>query len=666
MNPAMKLVCVLVIASRALCVSSDETIDISTFKKNPGGGIICDENFNSGPGAWKLGKGFELKSKAGVIGSNALFADCPAPAVKGKYLGSASLPIKVIPGSVCQVSIQYRASDIKPRGRRRPHFILGYIQAYDKNGKKLKGQNFWVNSKFTKGWQSFCSSVTIPGNAVADARLNLVFDWWHTGKIWFDNITLKNNGTANVILPVVPSNLALDSDGDVALKVFSGDGKKDNNLAMLVSLNNKKRLLRPENGVYRGKFGRFKGTVKVKAKLLDLKNKTILAEHDYQLFGPQTTAPDGATGIDKYGRTLCNGNPILPIGTFTYQRMREEDLKRVRDAGFDFISFGCRALNLQGKNSNSTREMAKMLDGLKKFNLKAMLQLTLMIPAKEHLRKKYEPDFDGFKSRDELVTALVKAVRNNPAFLAYYLSDENQRSELQQVQQLRELVSKTDPWHFTVTLTDRPDNFPFFVPTGDVLCHDNYPLPRVNEVAGTDSNLQALAGLRTPIWFCAQGCLWRILNKKKAVKPDPGEGAVRAVPLLAAIHGAKGFLFYSYHEVFAKGSKFEPEHPAEFWPKVVSAVKMLRELEPFILSITEAPALKLENRQGKIRCRIMKTAAGNLAIPIVAFSPGKSSVRIKLPSGKKFYSRYGLSRRQTDGTWLFTANGIDCDIIYSK
>ena len=644
---------------------TEQPIDISNFKPKTAKGASYDENFNSGVGLWTL-QGFELKEKAGVVGSPALFAQS-----QSNEMLKASRPIKIVPGGVYDISIKYRTKDItKKQNERRPSFILGYIKPYDKNGNALKGQNFWVKNNFEKGWQQFSSSITIPKEAVEDAELALVFDWWHNGKIWLDDITVQPSGSTSFIYPLEPSNLRLDEDGNIALlaQIPAKEKNDKTEYAILLKTDQESKLLYPANdGVYRGKLNDLsEKKIKINAKLLNMKNKTILAEHDYFLFKPQSKVPNGATQIDKYGRTLRNGKPILPIGTFTYQRMLDADLARVRDAGFDFISFGCRAVNLGGKNSNSKKEMDKMLEELSRYNLKAMLQLTLMIPAKEHIRKKYEPDFDGMNDRETMIAALVKSVKNNPTLLAYYLSDENQRDETIQIQELREMVNEIDPWHLTVTLTNRADNFPYFVPTGDVLCHDNYPLPYSKEVLDADKCLSSMAELKTPIWFCAQGFLWRIISKDKRDDPDPSVGAVRAVPLLAAIYGAKGFLFYSYHEVFVKGPKVDPKHVEEFWPQVVSAVKMLRELEPFILNINTAPDVKVKIQNGQVKTRCMIDADSRIAIPIVAISSGNSSATITPPPGKKYVSRYGLSVEQPDGTWLFTANGIDCDILYSN
>lgn len=621
-----------------------------------------DENFNSGVGEWKLGLGFEIRNHEGVTGSPALFASSPKAAKS-----SASMPVKVTPG-VYNVSISYRTENITPiQIGQRMSFILGYLQPYDKDGKKLKAQNFWVKNHFTGGWQQFKGSVTVPQECVS-AELIMVFDWWHYGSIWFDDITVETSNNRAVLFTVLPSNLRLDDKGSVAFRtVFHGQNLAESDMALQLQINGGREIiLRPVNGVFQGELGSVPASIKLTARLLNLKDKSTISEQEVTFFSPETrTAPAGTTYIDEHGRTICDGKPILPIGIFTYQFMEEADLRRVSEAGFDFIAFGCRARNLNGINSNSSAEMRVMLDGLVRFNLKAMLQLTLMIPAKEHLRIKFEPDFDGFSQREKLLSALVNAVSQHPALLCYYLADENQRGELGEVRQVRENVNSIDPWHFSVAITDRPDNFPFFAPCADVLCHDKYPLP--GDLSDTDANLERLSALKCHQWFCSQAYIEKQNYPSDASsRPVPSPGALRALPLLAVIHGAKGFMFYSYHEMFAKGLKIDPRLPDELWPGVASAAGMLRELEPFILSpsVPVKPDMKISS--GKFRASIMRASCGRVAIPIVAITNEKGSVRVVPPSGKKYYSKYQLSTEQPDGSWIFSPNAVDCDILYSK
>jgi hypothetical protein len=575
----LKVIVPVIIMICTLYANAESAVNLAEFKPKFKTGNTYNENFNSGARGWNLGRGFELRPGEGINGSTALFASSPR-ADKANTV----FPIEVTPGSY-KVSIKYRVKNIKGRNKgKKGAFILGYIQTYDATGKGLKAQNFWAMcDPAEQDWQTYSSSVTISQDATSSAKLVIVFDWWHTGEIWFDDIFIEPTGAVAAIFPLSPSNLTLNNQGSIALLAYFYNRAdcNESNLAMLVSLNDKSKLLYPEHGVFRGDFGRFSKTVKVKAKLLNMKQKAIIAEHDYRLFAipDNAKAPEGATRIDKFGRTLRNGKPILPIGTFTYQTMHPEDLKRVWDAGFDFISFGFKEAILY--TYPNRQKMRSMLDELGKYSLKAMLQLQLMIPAKEHIRKIYAGDFDGLTDRDGVVTALAETVKDHPTFLGYYLADENPRNELREVQILRENINQVDPWHFTVTLTNLAENFSFFVPTGDVLCYDSYPLPDAHKFLATDRALENLFALKTPIWFCAQGFLWRINLKEHANKPDPTEGAVRTAPLLAVIHGVKGFMFYSYHEIFAKGSKFEPGHAAKFWPKVIATVKMLRELEPF-------------------------------------------------------------------------------------
>ncbi|MBN2640646.1 MAG: hypothetical protein JXR78_03250, partial [Victivallales bacterium] len=551
----------------------------------------------------------------------------------------------------------------------RNNFILGSIIPYDKNGKELKGQNFWVTKHFTKGFDVFTGSVVIPEDASENAKLKLHFDWWHTGRIYFDEIKVSAAGTSAVIMPLGPSNLAVGKEEQLnfRVKIF---GEKLPDTALYIEAGNQKRLVRPStDGLYSTRMSFTQGVTPLKVYLLDLAGKRLIAKYHTDLFRHKREPGTPLTQIDRYGRTLVNGKPFLPIGTFTYQRMTEEDLKRLRDAGFNFISFGIRAWNLDKKNSNSAPEMKRMLDGLKEHGLMAVLQLNLMIPQKEHLRQKFEPEFDGVSGRDELVTAAVNAVKSHPAFLAYYLADENHNGELPDVQNLRCNIAAVDPNHFSIVLTDRRDNFPYFVSTGDILCHDSYPFGSAipNEFEHTDKSLHALKEQQTPFWLCPQGFDWARLNKKIAELPTEEE--IVALPLLGVVYGAKGFYFFSYHEIFTKGVKMDKDYPAQFWPRVAKASGILQELSCFILSTRAPLPLKINPQSGIVRASALVSEKNALAIIIVGVSQrSNNSAELELPAppaGSVYKSQYGRTTQLPSGNWKFDSAAVGYDVVLS-
>jgi len=67
---------------------------------------------------------------------------------------------------------------------------------------------------------------------------------------------------------------------------------------------------------------------------------------------------------------------------------------------------------------------------------------------------------------------------------------------------------------------------------------------------------------------------------------------------------------------------------------------------------------------GQIRTRLFRSDDGRDALAIVALGPGKATAEFALPGS--WISRRGKTVRQPSGKYLFTAENIDCDILYQE
>lgn len=85
-------------------------------------------------------------------------------------------------------------------------------------------------------------------------------------------------------------------------------------------------------------------------------------------------------------------------------------------------------------------------------------------------------EFEGVKGIEPVLQAWARKLKDHPALLGYYVSDENPVEEVPYMRKVRELLNEADPDHFTVTLTYIGRHFPFFAETGDVLAVDTYPV----------------------------------------------------------------------------------------------------------------------------------------------------------------------------------------------
>lgn len=84
-------------------------------------------------------------------------------------------------------------------------------------------------------------------------------------------------------------------------------------------------------------------------------------------------------------------------------------------------------------------------------------------------------EFEGVKGIEPVLQAWARKLKDHPALLGYYVSDENPVEEVPYMRKVRELLNEADPDHFTVTLTYIGRHFPFFAETGGCACRRYLP-----------------------------------------------------------------------------------------------------------------------------------------------------------------------------------------------
>ena len=667
----MKKLFILGLLSTALLSLQAESEMLKGYKKNDFA-VVCSENFNSGSNGWIIPKGFSVDNKDGILGTAALHG---VSYNKKGIIPSPFYKIKIKPGATYKITLQYRVKNFQLKDKQRMSIVLGTIFYKDQTGKK-KAKYFW-DTKFnaSESWTKYYTTIKIPNDAKENAELKLHFDWWHTGEIWYDEVLVESADLNAVLIPVKPNNSAMDADGKIAYQGYFYNGTLPDykNLKLYLNVEGKEYLVPAnKNYLFETKIDfPIKDYFTVTAKMLNTATKQILTEYTCRL---STAKKNGNTGtrLDENGVTWLNGKKFLPIGFFTYQMMREDDYKRLSENGFNFVSFGIKYRNPKGIGSNSPEKMNAMLALLEKYNLKGIVQLVLMVPGKERLRVKLEGSFGQATTPDGIIKLLGESIRNNKNLLAYYLSDENPRIELPDIRKNREILAKADPNHMTLSLTNNPDDFTVFAPTGDVFVYDTYPFgsradhdPGTNTLTNADAAFKTLLDMKTPWWLCTQA-YDRAIYRGKLGEKMPEERQLTALPLLAAIYNAKGFYYFSYHAIFEKGNKVDPNHSKEMWPRVASSGKLLNKLAPYILGDKTAPAMKIIKKTATLRGRRFIADNGKEAVILVSIEPKAVEAFFELPDGKKYKSLRNKAVKTGKGTWKFASDNIDYDVLIEE
>ena len=668
----------------AAVASAGEMVpDISGYSR-PEAKIVFEENFNSDISRWVKPKnqpGFSVQPHVGVIGSPALMATSTGKA----NLPSWHVPVKVIPGKAYRVSFRYRLANLKSKDNSRRHRVIvcSLHRMKDKDTrKKLRDINFWVPSDDTSDELRFYSStVVIPKNATGEATFSVHVDWWLNGTFIYDDFSIATQEVPAELQLAYPDRMTMDAQGKISVRYQCRGGKVPDGAEMIISAGKVKKLAKSGKGLFSASFGKFSGEkVNVSAVLFNRKQRRIIAEHRWELNNVQAVP---VSYLDEHGRLIFNGKPFMPLGSYIMMPMNDEHLGRLKEAGFNLIQVQpmTRLPGLVGKpsNENTSKKLLSYIEYASRFGLKTLMFLQLMIPEKEFIRNKYERTFNGETSTDGMVREIGKTLRGNPNVAGYYLSDENTADELPSVQILRQKINSADPTHITTTLTCSTEILDQYVSTGDILLYDFYPFNsqgapgKKGDLVGADWAFAKIAALNTPFWLVPQGFDWarhpqRHMYGKTAEEKlrhrIPSAEELTALPLLGAIYGAKGFVFYSYHEVFKWGEKVQSGFGKIFWPRIVEAVRTLKMLEPFIMSTEKADPIKLEAAAGALRSRTF-AANGKTAVVIVALKDAPNAGKGILPSGKKFVSIHGRSKINGKN-FTFSSSGVDYDILISQ
>ena len=670
------------LAGTIACAAEEEKSipDLNEYSR-PEVSTVFDESFNSDVSRWKIPEkpSFTVQNAIGETGSPGIIVTS-----EGKEnMPSWEIPIKVKPGTAYKVSFYYRLNNLRMKdgSRRRPHLIVCSIHNLKdrETGAKLRDFNFWITADDTGNELRFYSGmVIIPENAGPDATFSIHVDWWYNGTFIYDQFTIATQEIPSELQLASPDRMTMNEQGRIAVRYQKHGEKAPEGAEMLLTAGDAKKLAAYKDGLFSADFGKLPGDkVKVSAVLFDRTAKKILSEHEWEL---NNTVPEKPVSyLDEQNRLIVDGKPFMPLGIYTMTPMKDKDFIRLQAAGFNLIQVQPMSRIWEQKPSEKNSEnLLAFIDRMDRFGLKTLMFVSLLIPEKEFIRTRFIPKFNGETATAGIVREIGTALKGNPKVLGYYLADENIARELPSTQELRQRINTADPSHVTTTLTNSVDLLDQYVCTGDILLYDSYPFNgwhkpgTKGDLVAADSVFAKIEALNTPFWLVPQGFDWarnpgRDMYGKTAEEKRshriPSAEELTALPLLGAIHGAKGFVFYSYGEI-SHNENLHPGFTDLFWPRIVQAASVLKRLEPFIMSLEKPEQIELNVSEGALRSRVF-SANGKTAVVIVALQDAPNAGTGTLPAGKEFISLYRRTQVKGD-TFSFTSSGVDFDVLLAQ
>jgi hypothetical protein len=380
------------------------------------------------------------------------------------------------------------------------------------------------------------------------------------------------------------------------------------------------------------------GDYAMELSLLDPEHKMILAEASEPLrvepAVAKTPPPPGACVVDDRGRCIVDGKPFMPVGVYCY-RLDRKNIRRLADAGFNCVApyslltcdMDCGVdPNKPGAavNSSNAETVRATLDECHRNGLKVSVPFTGAYWAGgENDTERF--GVSGYKA---VIAKTVDLFKRHPAVLTWYIADEPSAGPRQVhtgpnkvetvdfgpfLKDICQGVKAADPWHplwsvfigcGVLTHDHRP-----LIGTSDIVSIDVYPIDaknqfEMNAIPLYCDRIESQFGGRRGMPFWAVPQLQNLGSYDYSVRSreefvarhrEPTGDEMLGMALMFAIHGSKGFIFYSYHDLF---SQYAAPDFSRRWPETCRMAKELNSLAPFIMSDADGPPVEAAFCQG--------------------------------------------------------------------
>ena len=620
------------------------------------------ETFDRKLDGWKLGKGFKIVPGTGVYGTSAL--EFYRPDAKKNSISRKRIEIQ--PNIYYKISMDYRTEQTEdPKYKIMEIFCVRF---YRKNGQYISG-SFSAKSQFNQTDWGKMGRVFLPPQETAYAEIHLLMRTGRTGRIWFDNIQVEPiSRRGSTIFPLTPKKLTFDQSGRIKVKAVPEGKLKKEKLQVAIEVNGKMQLLPlTDDWTAEADFGKLpQGKVAVKLFLLDQKEKAVIARYAGEFY---SRPAQNQITIDEEGFLVENGKRFLPIGIYMGNADVRHDpdvLKRVREAGFNTIEQIGTEFFYVKKKSTFADNVKASLDAVHQAGLRYVYAIKCQIPTAGNGRDK----LDHVNGRSAVTDYIVDLVKDHPAMLAWYCSDENPVTDMPHLIELRRRVSCRDGLHPTLALTEKFEDYPRFAQTADIIMTDIYPVNNLITQFGPEQNMKSCreglikaAATGLPVWWVPQIFSWSSFRNVDSNRRYPTAEEIRSMILQGTIRGVQGYLLYAYHPIFYLSEKKDPGKSAMQWKNVVPSVKLLNELAPFILSKEKAPEVTVKQISGNlIEARAFR-CGGKVKVVITALGPGPAEAEIIVNGETGLKSRYGRTMNMGSSKYVFKGLHISSDVL---
>ena len=357
--------------------------------------------------------------------------------------------------------------------------------------------------------------------------------------------------------------------------------------------------------------------------------------------------------VKENGVVLKDGKPFMPLGFYTGLadagkhdlKSVEYHLRRLHEAGFDTI-MDYQTYSLKGKRRDAFYALCE------KYGINVLAD------------DFKETDFPSFEKRMPAFRKLATELAKYPAIIGWYTMDESPESAVGPLSSLRRMLNEVAPGRMVNTCNI--NRAAPYLPTADIQGGDSYPVSRREGCSLMDPHervSKVKACRPAAIWYAPQCFNWA--NRKlppeeyKKAGREPTMEEMLSVALCMVQDGTTGFLFYAYFDLIECPV---PEYREARWAAMVEIAKVLRSLEPFVMSGEKIVDIHCSDKADETRVVALSDGEGNRRV-IVCGLGRKHEATFTLPVGcGKLKSRLGHVTEQ-NGTYTFAGGPFSCDVL---
>ena len=289
------------------------------------------------------------------------------------------------------------------------------------------------------------------------------------------------------------------------------------------------------------------GLYQVSVDLIDRESDLSIACEELQMRIPSQSSPP--VYLDRRGRCVVDGELFFPKGIYVAHSPDSLSAGTLDD----IASLGINSVLNYYLTRSDDGEVLRYVDMLEQRGLRAAVSLC----------EYYDHRASGITDPMSALREQVRALKDHPALLTWYINDELSGDYIPQIQERYDWISREDPAHpVWQVLSGFGQNPMLHTDSADVLGEDNYP------VWGHYANEQSVVNIRDvtrstrEVADAVMGgkAVWMVLECADLIErgPDylpPTYSQILCLSYQALIGGARGLFFYEYGALARDGEE---------------------------------------------------------------------------------------------------------------